>query len=616
MSIVPNFTRFTSISGMNTSLDKKIDLTEKGAVNGVCPLDANGLINPSYYDPNVMQFLGTWDAFINSPVLADGTGDVGDMYIISVGGDQFTPTITFTEGDFVIYDGTKWKRVPTNLNTKLSSISNTDGNLTIDNTDPINPIINTNLTASNVIADDSTHTYIYGVNVQTQLNNIDVTVKALDDALSPLPQRSGAYLPLIYTYKSSPITTGAQLSGNGATVAGTNSIHIGYQPVNRGIIGYEYIEQLLIKMRAQTNWRLRMIDTTNNLRATFSLTYTGAGVGDTYLSVVIPSETNMVNMPTDGTGIICYFDYFIPREANEITTNTTGNYTTISNVQSNINQLDTQVFTNATNIANNKVRATLQESNLVSYRFTGNDYSDITTTFNAFGSMQIHLNVPFANSWRNTYAIFPNIPKSPFHFGLNGGKSFFYAIQLMGNGYEGATNLSLLVVGISSEMSLSRSQTFMTSDLNTFYHAQWLTSATSQDKTFTMRLRTSLLTDQPQAIYNSAGYSVTSYTGTPPVNANQGQVLVFYYNQSNSSFVLELRNDSVTPGQYNVIQVSCVFTSLDAGSTVSNWFSHKIVPFFAVGAQNTTDAYDIRVLSERECINLDVSVPNSENIFY
>lgn len=109
--MIPSFNRITTTSGINDQLGNKINVSEKGAVNGVCPLDSSGLINPSYYDPSVMQFIGVWDATANLPALNDGVGNRGDLYIVSVGGSNFTPSIEFVAGEYVVYDGAKWRRV-------------------------------------------------------------------------------------------------------------------------------------------------------------------------------------------------------------------------------------------------------------------------------------------------------------------------------------------------------------------------------------------------------------------------------------------------------------------------------------------------------------------------
>lgn len=63
--------------------------------------------------PNsVMEWKGTWSAATNTPTLADGTGNTGDVYAcIAAGTVNFgSGPITFSVGDWVIYNGTTWER--------------------------------------------------------------------------------------------------------------------------------------------------------------------------------------------------------------------------------------------------------------------------------------------------------------------------------------------------------------------------------------------------------------------------------------------------------------------------------------------------------------------------
>ncbi|MFZ9212146.1 MAG: hypothetical protein ACO22M_06815, partial [Candidatus Nanopelagicaceae bacterium] len=59
-----------------------------------------------------MEYKGTWSASTNTPTLANGTGDTGDVYICnSPGTVNFgAGGITFAVGDYVIYSGTIWQR--------------------------------------------------------------------------------------------------------------------------------------------------------------------------------------------------------------------------------------------------------------------------------------------------------------------------------------------------------------------------------------------------------------------------------------------------------------------------------------------------------------------------
>jgi len=90
-----------------------IPLTQKAANNGVATLDAGGKI-PSAQLPNtVMEFQGVWDASTNTPTLADGVGNAGDVYLVTVAGTQNlgSGAQTFAIGDWVVYSSTNiWQK--------------------------------------------------------------------------------------------------------------------------------------------------------------------------------------------------------------------------------------------------------------------------------------------------------------------------------------------------------------------------------------------------------------------------------------------------------------------------------------------------------------------------
>jgi hypothetical protein len=62
-----------------------------------------------------MRYKGVWNATTNSPTLADGTGHTGDFYHVSPGGTQNlgSGAITFTAGDYALYNGTTWEKADT-----------------------------------------------------------------------------------------------------------------------------------------------------------------------------------------------------------------------------------------------------------------------------------------------------------------------------------------------------------------------------------------------------------------------------------------------------------------------------------------------------------------------
>lgn len=107
----PLATTFTG--GTLTVNSTAIPASEKGANNGVATLDSNGLIPTSQLPVSAMEFKGTWDATTNTPTLADGTGNTGDTYRVSVAGTQNlgSGSTTYAIGDWVLYNGSIWQRV-------------------------------------------------------------------------------------------------------------------------------------------------------------------------------------------------------------------------------------------------------------------------------------------------------------------------------------------------------------------------------------------------------------------------------------------------------------------------------------------------------------------------
>jgi len=80
--------------------------------NGVPKLDENGKILVSQLPNSVMEFKGVWNAATNTPTLADGTGNAGDVYLCNVAGtvNFGAGPITFAVGDYAVYTGSVWAR--------------------------------------------------------------------------------------------------------------------------------------------------------------------------------------------------------------------------------------------------------------------------------------------------------------------------------------------------------------------------------------------------------------------------------------------------------------------------------------------------------------------------
>lgn len=122
-------------SAIQTQLGNKIDSSEKGANNGVATLDAGGKVPVAQLPSSIMTYEGVWNASTNSPSLADGVGDAGQVYRVSVAGSQDlgSGSISFEVGDYVIYNGTVWEKSDTT--DAVASVNGQTGIVSLDSDD-------------------------------------------------------------------------------------------------------------------------------------------------------------------------------------------------------------------------------------------------------------------------------------------------------------------------------------------------------------------------------------------------------------------------------------------------------------------------------------------------
>ena len=88
-------------------------VSRKGASNGYASLDSNGRVPSSQLPSSAFEYKGNWDAATNTPNLAAGVGDAGDMYRVDVQGvqDLGNGPITWDVGDMVLYNGATWDKI-------------------------------------------------------------------------------------------------------------------------------------------------------------------------------------------------------------------------------------------------------------------------------------------------------------------------------------------------------------------------------------------------------------------------------------------------------------------------------------------------------------------------
>ena len=113
-----------------------IPLTQKGAANGVATLDSTGKVTAAQLPAGAVTFQGTWSAASNTPTLANGTGTAGYEYVVTASGtvNFGAGNITFTAGDFVIYNGSIWQRIPTG-GLGVTSFNTRTGAVTLSSSD-------------------------------------------------------------------------------------------------------------------------------------------------------------------------------------------------------------------------------------------------------------------------------------------------------------------------------------------------------------------------------------------------------------------------------------------------------------------------------------------------
>lgn len=122
--------RVRGLNGVITGTTGVLNSLPINSPNGIPQLDVNGKILVSQLPNSVMEFLGTWNAATNTPTLANGTGNAGDVYLCTVAGtvDFGAGPITFQDGDYVVYSGSTWERSSGAMGTVTSVGASITGN--------------------------------------------------------------------------------------------------------------------------------------------------------------------------------------------------------------------------------------------------------------------------------------------------------------------------------------------------------------------------------------------------------------------------------------------------------------------------------------------------------
>ncbi len=124
----------TVLTNIGTNSHTQIDsfIISKGNANGLASLDSGGKVPIGQLPSSIMQYLGMWNPVTNTPTLADGVGDTGDVYKTSTSGtiDLGSGVITWGTGDYAIYNGSLWEK--SDATDAVSSVDGRIGLVTLD----------------------------------------------------------------------------------------------------------------------------------------------------------------------------------------------------------------------------------------------------------------------------------------------------------------------------------------------------------------------------------------------------------------------------------------------------------------------------------------------------
>jgi hypothetical protein len=170
-----------------------------GAANGIATLDGSGRIPSSQLTIEAFEYKGSWSAATNTPSLADGVGNTGDVYHVSAAGSQDlgSGSIAFVIGDKVVYNGTIWEKW--DLTDAVSSVNGETGAVT--------------LTAGDIGMD---------VNVQGQ-SDVQAVLEELDSLIQNLEAASVQFVQEKFVLSAGDISNGYVTLANLAIAASINA---------------------------------------------------------------------------------------------------------------------------------------------------------------------------------------------------------------------------------------------------------------------------------------------------------------------------------------------------------------------------------------------------------
>ena len=191
-----------NLSGVLTATSGVVSFLPIDVSMGIPQLDVNGKILVSQLPNSVMEYKGTWSAATNTPTLANGTGNQGDVYLCNVAGtvDFGAGPIAFFVGDQVIYSGSIWQRASGATGT-VTSVAITESG------DSLN-ITGSPITTSGTINIGFNGTNLQYVNGAGNLTTFPTLITSI-----------GLSMPSAFSVANSPLTANGTIAVTGAGVA-------------------------------------------------------------------------------------------------------------------------------------------------------------------------------------------------------------------------------------------------------------------------------------------------------------------------------------------------------------------------------------------------------------
>jgi len=120
----------STITGLVAALAGAVQIANLNTVGNPPTIQSNGLLSPAVIPfPVPTIYVGAYDAVTNSPTIVDGTGSLGQTYLVSnaAGGGTVrnfgSGNQTFFTGNLIVYNGSIWQKIATSVSLGVTSIT-------------------------------------------------------------------------------------------------------------------------------------------------------------------------------------------------------------------------------------------------------------------------------------------------------------------------------------------------------------------------------------------------------------------------------------------------------------------------------------------------------------